>query len=191
MTLPKKLKDFIDQLTNLPKTGPKSATRLAFWLLAHPKQISQLTTALKEITNIKPCSICGSLLCVCQDKKRDKSQFCLVQDELDILAIEKSGQFKGIYHKLGNEQKPNLEKLKKRLKKAPKENKKIKEIILAFDPTTEGDMTSLYIKRELKKAGFSDLIFTRPARGLPTGADLDFADSKTLQSALKQRTKLQ
>lgn len=176
--LPKQIQNLIDEFANLPGIGPKAASRLAFWLLRHPSP--KLIMALKSLGSLKPCSICQSLICFCRTQKRDRTKICLVEDDLDLLAIEKTSSYDGLYHVIGSEMRPNLRPLLKRLKG-------IKEIIIATNPTTEGETTALYIKRAFKN---SKIKITRLARGLPTGADLEYADETTLTSALEGRKEI-
>jgi len=185
MNLPKPLQNLINQLTKLPKIGPKAAQRLAFHILKN-NQAEKLAHALENLSNLKICPICNGLICLCNTKKRKQNKLCLVQSDMDLLAIEKTNKYQGLYHNIGSELKPNLDKLEKRLKN----NKQIKEIIIASDPTTEGDITALFIKRQLTQAGFKNLNFYRPARGLPTGADLEYADEKTLGDSISSKKKI-
>lgn len=193
--LPASLENLIAQLSSFPGIGPKSAERLAFYLLKQPEEelnnFSRVLTELKK--GIKNCSACHNFttadLCpICADKNRDQHKICVVSEPLDVVAIEKTHEFDGVYHVLQGAISPldgigpedlTIEQLLKRVRE-----KKIREIILATSPTTEGEATSLYISKLLKPAGIK---VTRIARGLPIGGDLEYADQATLSRALEGR----
>jgi len=193
--LPASLQNLIAQLSSLPGIGPKSAERLAFYLLKQPDEdlnnFSRVLTELKK--GIKNCSLCHNFTAadtcpICADKNRDQRKICVVSEPLDVVAIEKTHEFDGVYHVLQGAISPldgigpedlTINDLLKRVR----ENK-IREIILATSPTTEGEATSLYISKLLKPAG---LKVTRIARGLPIGGDLEYADQATLSRALEGR----
>ncbi len=198
MRYPASIQNLIDHFSKLPTVGPKTAERYVFYLLkAHPESLQQFAQAiaeLKEKTTIcrtclaiaetNPCSICA-------DPRRNRSVICLVADTRDLLAIESTKQFSGLYQVLGGvintiegagPERLNLKQLTGRLKQQP-----IKEIIMAFNPDLEGETTSLYIAKLLKS---HKLKITRLAKGLPMGADLEYADEITLSNALKYRSEI-
>jgi len=200
--LPPALKNLIEQLSRLPGLGQRSATRLAFYLLNQPEK--DLLTLAQSINNLKKqtktCQRCFNLtsnnqLClICADPKRQQNLICVVEDILDVVSIERTKQFNGVYHILGGlisplegltpdklKIKELVNRLKKMLENQPPE--KI-EIILALNPTTEGDTTSLYLAKILTPLKIK---ITKLNRGLSTGADLEYADENTLINALKFR----
>jgi len=198
--LPQPIQNLIDELSKLPGIGTKSAQRLAFYLLRCPDQdINNLAQTIGNLKKkIKFCEQCFNLseqnLCpICRDPERDKSMICVVEDPLDIVALEKTGEYKGIYHVLHGVISPvdglGPEQLKiKELISRIKQNKdKMKEIILATNPSLEGEATAMYLLRQLKPLGIK---VTRIARGLPVGGDLEYADEITLTNALKGRTEI-
>ncbi len=202
MKLPRAIEKVIENFERLPGIGPKSAQRLAFYLLHVPQ--SELDSFANNLMELKKqtilCSICFNVgesdpCWVCSDSSRDNSVICIVEDALDLLAIERSGKFKGMYHVLHGVIDPlnsigpddiYIPQLFDRVKK----NKEVNELILATNPTMEGEATSLYISRELEKgsngAG-SSIKITRIGRGLPIGADLEYADEVTIERALEGR----
>lgn len=200
MKFPPSIQNLIDHFSKLPTVGPKTAERYVFYLLKqHPEELqkfAQSIAELKEKTTIcqkcfsyaekNPCSICS-------DAKRDRNFLCVVSDTRDMLSIESTGEFKGLYHILGGELnviegiKPdqlNVRQLEERIKKEP-----IKEIILALNPNLEGETTALYLAKTLKQIK-PVVKITRLARGLPMGADLEYADEITLGNALKYRNEV-
>jgi recombination protein RecR len=202
MILPKTLQRLIENFEKLPGIGPKTAQRLAFYLLFVPQQnldeFSQALARLKKDTIL--CSQCFNIgetpLCsVCADEKRDKTTVCVVEDPLDAVAIEKSGKFKGLYHILHGAINP-LENIGpddiyiKQLVKRVARNQNIREVILATNPTLEGEATAIYIAKKLREQIPRKLIITRIGRGLPTGADLEYADEVTLNQSLEGRQEI-
>ncbi len=192
--LPQPLENLINRISDLPGIGRRQAARLAFFLLNQPvKELRGLAEAVTGIKSIKTCSRCFNFteedLCVyCRNKNRDQQIICAVEDAMDIATIEKTGQYKGVYHVLGGLISPldkitpdklKIKELFSRLKKEP-----VKELIMALNPTTEGDATILYIERLLKEAPIK---ITRLARGLSTGSDLEYADDSTMINALLGR----
>jgi len=198
--LPEPVQNLITAFERLPGVGPKSASRLTFFLLRAPadvsKKLSDALAALQESTAF--CSRCfnitsaGNALCeICSSPKRDESQVCVVEEPLDVLALERTGGFSGHYHVLhgalspiegiGPEDlkiKPLLERVKTGV---------IKEIIIATNPSMEGDATALYLKQQMQNA---PVRMTRLARGLPMGGDLEYADQNTLLRALAGRQEM-
>lgn len=198
---PDSVQKLIDLFSKFPTVGPRTAARFVFYLIKIPKEkIEELTKAIEELkTKIKLCPLCfgsfegkGELCPICQDPRRDKSLVCLVEKEVDLEAIEKTKKFKGVYFVLGGtisgfekekvkkKIEEKVEKLLKRIEKDPA----IKEIILALNPTTEGQNTTLWLQRKLK--GLNKEI-TQLGRGLPVGGELEYADEETLSSALENR----
>lgn len=191
----KSIDKLIKEFSNLPGIGEKSAQRLAFFISRTSKEYGErLIEAIREVTNkAKYCSICGSVTetdpCpICQDKTRDRSVICVVEEPWDVFVFEKAGTFKGLYHILGGAISPtkgvspeniNIRGLLERAKTS-----KIREVILATDPNTDGQATALYIAKLLKKRGVR---VTRLGMGLPVGGDLEFADEDTLSHALNGR----
>ena len=189
--------DLIKQLCQLPGVGSKSATRMAFHLLANTNtQAHKLSGSIESALNgIHPCSKCFNLaeeeVCsICADPRRDTSLICVVSRPADTLVIERSGGFKGLYHILGGTLSPldgigpdalNLESLKKRAQEI-----QCTEIILALGGTSEAEATCLYIEKLFKT---TDVSLTRLARGIPVGADLEYLDERTLFNAMELRTR--
>jgi recombination protein RecR len=202
MTLPRSIRQLIESFEKLPGIGPKTAQRLVFYLLHVPQEqldeFAQAASDLKKKTVL--CSICFNVSetdpCpICTNQNRDKSQICVVEQPIDVLVLEKSGSFKGIYHVLHGAISPlsnigpdelYLPQLIKRVKNSVTD---IKEIILAMNPNMEGEATAMFITRQLRdlKDNHNDLKITRLGQGLPTGADLEYADEVTLSRALEGR----
>lgn len=195
MKVPKSVASLIEAFESLPGIGPKTAARLTYYLLHAPdtlaQQLSDATRDLKSKTRI--CSVCQNITetdpCeVCDDPERDKSIICIVEDPLDVWAIDKSGSFNGVYHVLHGVIAPlenigpeelKLNELLPRLKDGT-----VKELILATNPSMEGEATAMYIQRLTKPLGIKT---TRIARGIPIGAELEYADEVTLRRALEGR----
>ena len=199
MIIPKAIQNLIDSFERLPGVGPKSAQRLTFYLLHVPQ--GELDKFADSLRNLKKdtilCSNCFMIgesdpCSICADSHRDHSTVCVVEQPLDVLALEKSGKYKGIYHVLHGKIDPlnnigpeeiYIPQLLSRLKT---QGQKIKEIILATNPTMEGEATAMYITKQLKTQE-SKVKVTRIGRGLPIGADLEYADEVTLQRAMEGR----
>lgn len=192
---PKSFQKLIDHFSSLPSIGPKLAERLVLYLWKQDRsKLDDFGEGIKSLkNNIRFCENCFNIaeekLCVvCTDKKRDQSLICVVEDPLDIIALEKTKKFNGLYHVLGGTigaQENNdlkINELKNRLKSG-----KIKEVILATNPTTEGEATALYIARLLKSLNVK---VTRLARGLPTGGDIEYADEATLSGSIEGRKEM-
>jgi recombination protein RecR len=193
------VQDLIDELGRLPGVGPKSAQRIAFHLLAaDPVDISRLQDVLGKVKEgVQFCEICGNVSeqqkCrICRDERRDLTVICVVEEPKDVLAVERTREFKGRYHVLGGALDPlsgigpeqlRMRELLKRIGEAD-----ISEIIIATDPNTEGEATATYLVRMLRD--FPGLSVTRLASGLPMGGDLEFADELTLGRALSGRRAL-
>lgn len=197
MLLPESIQSLITALERLPGIGPKSASRLAFYLLRAPDEIAQdLSAALANLkANTAFCQECfniteaGRTRCeVCESSNRDSSIICVVEEALDVLALERTGGFRGKYHVLQGVLSPiegiGPDDLKIRQLVARVANGGVKEVILATNPSMEGDATALYLQTQLKQYGVH---VTRLARGLPVGGDLEYADQSTLLRALSGR----
>ncbi len=199
--LPKAVEDLIDALTRFPGIGPKSAARIALYILKVPTTYTDsLITVLDNIKNIQTCSQCFNFsdkkLCnVCSSAKRNNALIMIVEDALDLLAIEKTGVYNGVYHVLGgvispmNGIGPEEIRIKELLNRLKNLDGKV-EIIMATNPNIEGEATALFIKNEIlkDKALKSRVIISTLARGLSTGADIDYIDSSTLERAYNDRT---
>ncbi|MCE2710623.1 MAG: recombination protein RecR [Actinomycetota bacterium] len=185
----------IDALARLPSVGPKSAQRIAFHLLKSDiEEVKKLTRAIEEARgSVRFCDRCfnfsESPLChICADERRDGSVLCVVEESRDVVALEKTGQFRGRYHVLLGAINPlegtGPEHLKMRELLLRLEPENIKEVILCLNPNTEGDVTAMYLARLLKPLGVK---VTQLAMGLPVGGDLEYADEVTLGRALAGR----
>ena len=190
------VQDLIDELGRLPGVGPKSAQRIAFHLLAaDPADIGRLQDVLGKVKEgVQFCEICGNVSeqteCrICRDTRRDLTVICVVEEPKDVLAVERTREFKGRYHVLGGALDPlsgiGPEQLRMRQLLARIGAAEISEIIIATDPNTEGEATATYLVRMLRD--FPGLSVTRLASGLPMGGDLEFADELTLGRALSGR----
>ena len=193
-TLPASVNKLIEELSRLPGIGKKTAQRLAFHLLkADTSIVYRLSDSLKDVKNkVRSCSSCGGITeeetCViCNDPKRDNNQLCIVEDAPDIYVFERTNIFKGTYHVLGGALSPldgigpdelNMGRLMDRIEPGM-------EIIIATNPTVEGETTALYISKKLSD---SDVKVTRLARGIPVGGDLEYTDEATLIRAMEGRT---
>lgn len=188
----------IEEFNKLPGIGPKSAARLAFYLLKSPKEQTQ---ALAEaITDMKErvifCSVCFNITeedpCgICNNSSRDRTKICVVEEPLDVIALERTNDFKGLYHVLHGAINymegitPQQLKIEELIKRASADE--VEEVILATNATTEGDATAMIINRQLARLGVRT---TRIARGLPMGGDLEYADEVTLSRALEGRREM-
>ena len=196
--LPKPLQHLMEALERLPGVGPKSAARLAFFLLRQPEVARHLAEALADLERVTFCSRCfhlteeGQALCsICQNPHRDHRVVCVVEEPLDVLAIERAGVYQGVYHVLHGVISPvegvgpeDL-RLQELLERIPQEG--IEEVILATNPSLEGDATAHYLYQRLKPLGVK---VTRLAQGLPSGGDLEYADPLTLVRALMGRQEM-
>jgi recombination protein RecR len=189
------VQDLIDELGRLPGVGPKGAQRIAFHLLAaDPADVRRLAEVLGEgKAKARFCSVCGNVAeeeqCrICRDPRRDPAQICVVEESKDVVAIERTREFRGRYHVLGGAISPlegiGPEQLRIRELIARLEDGSVTEIILATDPNIEGDATAAYLTRMLRPMG---LQVTRLASGLPVGGDLEYADEVTLGRAFAGR----
>jgi len=189
------IQDLIDELGRLPGVGPKSAQRIAFHIIQSDRvDVTRLAEVLKTVKErVKFCSICGNIseekLCkICRDPRRDKTSICVVEESKDVLAIEKTREFKGTYHVLGGAISPidgvgpenlRIKELMTRLAETT-----ISEVIIATDPNLEGEATATYLTRLIKPLGVK---VSRLASGLPVGGDLEYADEITLGRAFEGR----
>lgn len=193
------VQDLIDELGRLPGVGPKSAQRIAFHLLASdPQDIGRLREVLGKVAEgVRFCEICGNVSegerCrICNDVRRDATSVCVVEEPKDVLAVERTREFRGRYHVLGGALDPlsgvgpDQLRIKDLLTRIGSEE--ITEVIIATDPNTEGEATATYLVRMLRD--FPGLTVTRLASGLPMGGDLEFADELTLGRALSGRRAL-
>ena len=189
------VQDLIDELGRLPGVGPKSAQRIAFHILAtDPVDVRRLAHVLAEVKDrVRFCSVCGNVAedeqCrICRDPRRDLSVICVVEESKDVVAVERTREFRGRYHVLGGAISPiegigpdnlHIRELMTRLADGV-----VTEVILATDPNLEGEATATYLTRLLKPMG---LRVTRLASGLPVGGDLEYADEVTLGRAFEGR----
>lgn len=185
----------IDALSRLPGIGPKSAQRIAFYLIkSDDRDVEHLSDAItKAKATVRFCERCSNFaettLChFCSDDRRDSTTICVVEESRDVVAIEKTGEFRGRYHVMLGAINPldgvGPEQLKIRELLVRIEPESVKEVILCMNPNTEGDVTSMYLARILKPLGVK---VTRIASGLPVGGDLEYADELTLGRALEGR----
>jgi len=195
---PRALARLIEELEKMPGVGPKTAQRLAFFILGRSKEESaELAGAITEVKEkIRPCRVCFNFseeeVCeICSDARRDRSQLCVVAEARDLYALERSGEYRGLYHVLGGLLSPiegigpddlAIAALLERLKSG-----EVKEVILATNPVVEGDATASYLAGLMKPMGVR---VTRIALGLPVGGDLDYADEVTVSRALLGRTEM-
>lgn len=218
MRIPKAIQDVIETFEKLPGIGPKSAQRLTFYLLHVPQsELDKMSSSFENLKKgTKLCSICLSIdevdpCSICSDLKRDQEVVCVVEQALDVLALEKSGKYHGVYHVLHGRIDPlnnigpdeiYITQLFTRIKNPSASlstvssdrngsglgnESGIKEVILATNPTMEGEGTAMYIAKQLKLQQ-PELKITRIGRGLPIGADLEYADSTTLDRAMEGRS---
>jgi recombination protein RecR len=199
-TLPEPVQNLVDAFARLPGIGPKTASRLAFYLLRAPEDVSRsLSKALigiKQETGL--CKVCFNItrketsVCeVCASEQRDRQTICVVEEPLDVLAIEKTAGYNGLYHVLHGVLSPiegiGPEDLKIKELYVRLENSEVREVILATNPSMEGDATAMYLHERISPMGIR---VTRLARGLPVGGDLEYADQNTLLRALAGRQDL-
>ncbi len=197
-TTPKPVLRLIEAFSRLPGIGPKSASRLTYYLIrSQSDEASELSDALKELRErIQFCATCFNITeispCpICQSDERDRSVICVVEEPLDVLAIERTHEYRGLYHVLHGVISPmdgvGPEDLRVRELIDRVAASSVKEIILATNPSLEGENTAMYIQRKLAQSGIK---ITRLARGLPMGGDLEYADEVTLARALEGRREM-
>jgi len=200
--LPRSIEKLINEFAKLPGIGPKSASRLTFYLYKLPdSQIEVFAEAVKQLkSNVYACSNCYNMsdqpLCdICADKSKNHNLICVVEDPLDVMAIAQTGKFPGVYHVLGGTISPidgigpeqlKIAELHTRVKKLLDDGKPV-EVIIATNPSLEGDATSIYISKLLKPLGTK---LTKLARGIPVGGDLEYTDELTLTDALNYRKEI-
>ena len=196
--IPEPVTKLIEAFSRLPGIGPKTASRLTYYLLRSPDELSMsLADALRDLkTQTRFCSICANITVddpcpVCADRRREDSIVAVVEEPLDVLAIERTGSYNGKYHVLHGAISPvngiGPDDLKIRELVARVDSGGILEVIIATNPGLEGDATAMYIQRELTGKGVK---VTRLARGLPVGGDLEYVDAVTLMRALQGRSEL-
>ena len=189
------IEQLAEQFAQLPGIGRKTAQRLALYVLKMSRE--DVVTMAKALVNVKDkvryCSVCANITetdpcAICSNTKRDRSSICVVEEPHDVLAIEKTNEFRGLYHVLGGALSPldgiGPEELKIKELLQRLSGSTVEEIILALNPNVEGETTTLYLSRLLKPLGMK---ITRIARGLPVGSDLEFADEATLSRAFEGR----
>lgn len=195
---PKPFKNLIDAFSGLPGIGPRMAERLVLYLFKQdPREAQNFARALEGLATLSRCTQCFNItdqdLCTfCRDTARDRTQICVVEEPLDLIPIERTNVFHGLYHVLGGTLAPGsadddtvqltITPLIERVKRDG-----VTEVLLATNPTTDGDATALYLKTKLLPLGVG---VTRLGRGLATGADIEYADDLTLRAALTNREKL-
>jgi recombination protein RecR len=194
--------DLTAEFARLPGVGRKTASRLTFFLLKRsPEEARRLARAIEAVAErVRECSRCGNLTeadpCeLCTDDRRDRSVVCVVEEAADVGAIERTGHYRGTYHVLGGRLSPlegvgpeelNIEALLRRLREAP-QSSGVRELIIATNPSVEGEATALYLQKLVRPQGVR---VTRLARGLPVGGDLEYADGVTIAEALSGRREL-
>ena len=194
-TTPRSVTRLIEEFHRLPGIGPKTAQRLTFYLLRTSKtQVDSLSDAIRDLREkITTCALCQNIAetnpCnVCRDESRDQSMICVIEEPLDLVAIERTREYKGLYHVLHGAISPvegigpedlRIKELLERLR-----NGRVTEVLLATNPNLEGEATAMYLERLIKPLGIR---MTRLARGLPVGGDLEYADEVTLTRALEGR----
>lgn len=198
MIYPKSIATLIEHFQKFPSVGPKSAQRMAFYMLRMPEsEVQKFAQAVLDAKrNTRTCEVCFNLSSsspceICQNPKRDRSIICVVSETKDLIAIEKTNEFKGLYHVLQGLISPmdgigaddiRIKELLNRLTSA-----EVKEVILALPPSVEGEATSLYLSKLIKPFGIT---ISRIAFGLPVGADLEYADEITIAKAIEGRREI-
>lgn len=197
MQYPKAFQSLIAHFSALPSVGPKMAERIVLYLFKQdPEKLQSFAESLEELPRLKSCTRCFHIaeteLCnVCSDTRRNTTVLCVVEEPLDVIALERISIYSGLYHVLGgliesgkNDNSNNL-RIRELLDRV--QNDGIQEVILATNPTTEGDLTALYLKKKLEPLAVK---ITRIGRGLATGGDIEYADELTLSAALTNRKEL-
>jgi recombination protein RecR len=196
MHYPKVFQSLISHFSSLPSVGPKMAERLVLFLFKQDQEkIKNFAESLEALKHLKTCARCFHIaeneLCdICSDARRFTDTLCVVEEPLDVIAIERTGVYQGLYHVLGGlmdggQNENNNLHISELLERVKNEN--IKEVILATNPTTEGDLTALYLKKKLEPFKIK---VTRIGRGMATGGDIEYADELTLTSSLTNRKEL-
>ena len=199
MSYPKLIENLIEKLTKLPGVGRRSAERMVFWFLNNPQEeviaLANNIVQLKE--GLRFCRLCNNLseteICmICSDTRRDDTTICVVEDPKDLLAIERTGTYRGHYHVLlgaispADGKGPDDLKIQHLIKRVTTQN--IKEVVIATDADTEGETTALYLTRELKSTGVK---LSRIGFGIPVGSALEYADMSTLSMSLACRRQIE
>ena len=195
--IPASVTRLIDELSRLPGVGPKTAARLTYYLLRAPEENSlALSAALRDLrATTRYCSTCFNITetdpcAICADSRRDQTLICVVEEPLDVIALDRAGNYSGVFHVLHGAINPmegigpdelKIQELVKRVETSP-----VREVIMATNVGLEGDATAMYIQRRLQ----GRVRLTRLARGLPVGGDLEYADSVTLAGALEGRREM-
>jgi recombination protein RecR len=200
MKIPKAIQSVIEGFERLPGIGPKTAERLTFYLLHVPQ--ADLDRFAKSVQNLRlgttTCSVCYNVgetdpCDICSDLQRDHSLICVVEQPLDVIALEKSRKFQGAYHVLHgkidplNNIGPDEIRIGELVGRVRNQDSRIREIVLATNPTMEGEATAMYIAKQLKEAA-SGVKISRIGRGLPIGSDIEYADPTTLERAMEGRS---
>jgi recombination protein RecR len=200
MKIPKAIQNVIEGFERLPGIGPKSAERLTFYLLHVPQgELDRFALAVQNLRkDTTICSICFNIgefdpCSVCEDSRRNQSIVCVVEQPLDVIALEKSKKYQGIYHVLNgkidplNNIGPDEIRINELIQRIKNPESDIDEVILATNPTMEGEATAMYIAKRIKEQN-AGLKISRIGRGLPIGADIEYADPTTLDRALEGRS---
>lgn len=200
MRIPRAIQNVIESFEKLPGIGPKTAQRLTFYLLHVPQhELDRFAASLQNLKiGTKLCSVCYTIdeispCSICSDPLRDESVICVVEQPLDVLALEKNGRFRGVYHVLHgridplNNLGPDEIYINQLVQRVKSKGDLVEEIVLATNPTMEGEATAMYLAKQLKTLN-QELRITRIGRGLPIGADLEYADEVTLQRAMEGRS---
>lgn len=200
MKIPKAIQSVIESFERLPGIGPKTAERLTFYLLHVPQ--TDLDRFAKSVQNLRigtiTCSVCYNVgetdpCDVCSDPQRDQTLLCVVEQPLDVIALEKSRKFHGVYHVLHgkidplNNIGPDEIRIGELVMRIKNQESRIKEIVLATNPTMEGEATAMYIAKQLKAVD-AGVKISRIGRGLPIGSDIEYADPTTLERAMEGRS---
>ena len=200
MIIPRAIQNLVNSFERLPGIGPKTAQRLTFYLLHVPQ--AMLEDFASSLTNLKKqtvlCSTCYNVAevdpCpICSSQNRDHSIICVIEQPLEILAMERSGQYKGVYHALHgaisplNNIGPDELRIRELITRIKNQEGSLNEIILATNSNMEGEATAMYVSRAINELHINELKITRLGQGLPTGADLEYADDLTLQRAMEGR----
>lgn len=192
--------ELASELAKLPGIGRKTATRLTYFLLKQPPEaVTRLAAVIQSVSErVRPCSVCGNLgetdpCMICEDPRRDRELLCVVEEASDIGAIERTGEYRGLYHVLGGHLSPldgiGPEDLRiERLRTRVANGSEVREVILATNPSMEGEVTATYVRGMLESV---DVQITRIALGLPVGGDLEYADGMTIAQALAARRDMQ
>jgi len=211
MKIPKAIQQLINSFERLPGVGPRTAERLTFYLLHTPQEyLDSFASAMQQLKKgTRICQVCFSIdetdpCSICSDSSRDHTTICVVEQPLDVLALEKGGRYKGLYHVLHGRIDPlnnigpdeiYVSQLLTRVAKETKESNEtketnVREIILATNPTMEGEATAMYINKQIRQMteDGQQIKITRIGRGLPVGADIEYADEITLQRAMEGRS---